>query len=66
MTARHFEQLSCEPPDSWNRTNDHRALVARCTLGGVDVRDVGSLGNLTIDSGHEMYVPAMLAEGKVL
>jgi len=24
------------------------------------------LGNLTIDSGHEMYVPAMLAEGKVL
>ena len=23
-------------------------------------------GNLTVDSGHELYVPAMLAEGKVL
>jgi hypothetical protein len=23
-------------------------------------------GNLTVDSGHEMYVPAMLAQGKVL
>jgi hypothetical protein len=26
----------------------------------------GAWGNLTIDSGHEMYVPAMLAEGKQL
>jgi hypothetical protein len=26
----------------------------------------GAWGNLTIDSGHEMYVPAMLAEGKML
>ncbi|MGH9681024.1 MAG: glycosyltransferase family 39 protein [Candidatus Acidiferrales bacterium] len=26
----------------------------------------GAWGNLTIDSGHEMYVPAMLAQGKVL
>jgi hypothetical protein len=26
----------------------------------------GAWGNLTVDSGHEMYVPAMLAEGKVL
>jgi hypothetical protein len=26
----------------------------------------GAWGNLTVDSGHEMYVPAMLAEGKQL
>lgn len=26
----------------------------------------GAWGNLSVDSGHEMYVPAMLAEGKVL
>jgi len=26
----------------------------------------GAWGNLTIDSGHEMYVPALLAEGKTL
>ena len=26
----------------------------------------GAWGNLTIDSGHEMYLPAMLAEGKQL
>src|ERR1700692_3831338 len=26
----------------------------------------GAWGNLTIDSGHEMYVPALLAEGKQL
>jgi hypothetical protein len=26
----------------------------------------GAWGNLTIDSSHEMYVPAMLAEGKQL
>jgi len=26
----------------------------------------GAWGNLTVDSGHEMYVPAVLAEGKTL
>jgi hypothetical protein len=26
----------------------------------------GAWGNLTIDSGHEMYIPALLAQGKVL
>jgi len=26
----------------------------------------GAWGNLTIDSGHELYIPAMLAKGKVL
>ena len=26
----------------------------------------GAWGNLTIDSGHELYVPAMLAQGKQL
>src|SRR2546423_15211815 len=26
----------------------------------------GAWGNLTIDSGHEMYIPALLAEGKML
>jgi len=50
----------------WNRTTI-LALVALVGLWAVRVYSTwAAWGDLTIDSGHEMYVPALLAEGKVL
>jgi hypothetical protein len=66
MTARHFEQLSCEPPDSWNRTTITALLSLVVLWAAWTYATWGHWGNLTVDSGHEMYVPAVLAEGKVL
>ncbi len=43
------------------------ALLALVALWAVKLYTTwGAWGNLTIDSGHEMYVPALLAEGKQL
>src|SRR5580658_3080469 len=54
------------PPVPWNRTTT-LALVALVGLWAVKVYSTwAAWGDLTIDSGHEMYVPALLAEGKVL
>src|SRR5260370_22670107 len=50
----------------WNITT-YGALVMPLTLWAVKVYTTwGTWGNLTIDSGREMYVPALLAEGKLL
>ncbi len=43
------------------------ALLALVVLWAIKVYTTwGAWGNLTIDSGHEMYVPELLAEGKML
>ena len=50
----------------WNFTT-FGALLALVVLWAAKVYTTwGAWGNLTIDSGHEMYVPALLAEGKML
>lgn len=50
----------------WNYTT-LSALLLLVILWAVKVYATwGAWGNLTIDSGHEMYVPAVLAEGKLL
>ena len=50
----------------WNSTT-YGALVVLVVLWATKVYTTwAAWGNLTIDSGHEMYVPALLAEGKML
>ncbi|HXN21388.1 MAG TPA: hypothetical protein VOA41_01435 [Candidatus Dormibacteraeota bacterium] len=50
----------------WNRTT-LAALFALVALWALKVYTTwGAWGNLTIDSGHEMYVPWLLAQGKML
>jgi hypothetical protein len=54
------------PPIGWTRTT-FAALFALVVLWGAHVYLTwAAWGNLTIDSGHEMYIPALLAQGKVL
>jgi hypothetical protein len=50
----------------WNFTT-YGALLMLVVLWALKVYTTwGAWGNLTIDSGHEMYIPALLAEGKML
>jgi hypothetical protein len=54
------------PPIPWNRTT-YAALLALVALWAAKVYSTwAAWGSLTVDSGHEMYIPALLAEGKVL
>jgi hypothetical protein len=58
--------LEVGEPNRWNLTTG-AALVGLFLLWGWQVHSTwGAWGNLTIDSGHEMYIPAVLAEGKML
>ena len=58
--------LEVGQPNRWNLTTG-AALVCLFVLWGWQVHSTwGAWGNLTIDSGHEMYIPALLAEGKML
>jgi hypothetical protein len=70
------DSLHADPADSlpffadsgsqWN-FNTIAGLAVLVVLWAVKLYTTwGAWGNLTIDSGHEMYVPAMLAEGKQL
>ena len=53
-------------PALWNRTT-YIALLMLIALWAAKVYATwASWGNLTIDSGHEMYIPSLLAQGKVL
>jgi len=55
-----------ESRTEWNRTT-LAALGALVVLWAVKLYSTwGAWGNLTIDCGHEMYVPAMLAKGRML
>lgn len=52
--------------DRWDLTK-YLALLALVLLWATRVYSTwATWGNLSIDAGHEMYVPAMLAEGKML
>ena len=53
-----------DPPTRWNGIT-RIALFALIVLWTVKVWSTwATWGNLTVDSGREMYVPALLAEGK--
>jgi hypothetical protein len=54
------------PPSAWSAA-PVAALASVVLLWGWQLYATwGAWGNLTIDSGHEMYVPAVLAQGKTL
>src|SRR5436853_3405266 len=54
------------PPVPWNRTT-YIGLLTLVLLWAVRMYMTwATWGDLTIDCGHEMYVPAVLAEGKKL
>jgi hypothetical protein len=58
--------LEIGPPDRWSLTTGG-ALACLFLLWAWQVHSTwAAWGNLTIDSGHEMYTPALLAEGKML
>jgi hypothetical protein len=62
----YFSRLALRPEVPWNFTT-YGALLMLVILWAVKVYTTwGAWGNLIIDSGHEMYVPALLAEGKQL
>jgi hypothetical protein len=62
--ARLFELLG--PPVPWNRTA-YLGLVILVVLWAARMYATwATWGSLTIDGGHEMYVPAVLSEGKML
>ena len=55
-----------DPKLSWNFAT-YAALLMLVALWAVKLYTTwAAWGDLTIDSGHEMYVPALLAEGKML
>jgi hypothetical protein len=57
---------SAESGSPWNLSTIV-ALLLLLALWAVKLYTTwGARGNLTIDSGHEMYVPAQLAQGKQL
>jgi hypothetical protein len=62
----YFWRLGSGVPVAWNFTT-YGALLMLVVLWAVKVYTTwAAWGDLTIDSGHEMYVPALLAEGKQL
>ena len=55
-----------DPPAPWNLTTGI-ALTLLVLLWAWQLHATwGAWGNVTIDSGHEMYIPALLAQGKML
>jgi hypothetical protein len=61
-----FPQRMRTSESGWNRTTGG-ALLALILIWAVKVASTwAAWGNLTIDSGHEMYVPWVLSEGKML
>ena len=63
---RDISLLEVGTPDRWNVITG-AALVSLFLIWGWQVYSTwGAWGNLTIDSGHEMYIPALLAKGKML
>src|ERR1700722_7760491 len=53
-------------PETSNLTTCISILVLMAVWAAQLYTTWGAWGSLTIDSGHEMYFPALLAEGKVL
>jgi hypothetical protein len=62
----YFSRAASGPNATWNFTT-YGALLMLVIIWAVKLYTTwAAWGNLTIDSGHEMYVPKLLAEGKML
>jgi hypothetical protein len=62
----YFLRLTSGPPERWNLTTTVGFLALVTIWAGLLHTTWATWGNLTIDSGHEMYVPVVLSEGKML
>jgi hypothetical protein len=58
--------LEFGPADPWNLTTGSALLFLIALWAWKFHSTWAAWGNVTIDSGHEMYIPALLAEGKLL
>ena len=62
----YFSRLTCGPPTPWKRITCAGAL-GLVTLWGICLYSTwATWGSVTVDCGHEMYVPTVLLEGKML
>src|SRR5439155_13674255 len=64
LSPRLFQHLG--PPVPWNRTTYIGFLALVALWAARMYLTWATWGDLTIDSGHEMYLPAVLLKGKVL
>ena len=58
--------LELGPADPWNLTTESALLLLVSLWAWKFYSTWAAWGNLTVDTGHEMYLPALLAEGKML
>jgi hypothetical protein len=63
--SRFFAEM-LEPEVPWNRTTYTTFIALVVIWAALMYLTWASWGDLTVDSGHEMYVPAVLSEGKML
>ncbi len=66
LVELYFSRLTSGPAIPWNRKTLGGLFALVAVWAAWSYGTWGYWGNLTIDSGHEMYVPAVLAEGKIL
>jgi hypothetical protein len=69
LLYRHLSNLFAAMPGPrvlWGRRTYTALFVLIAVWGALLYATWATWGDLTIDSGHEMYVPAMLASGKML
>ncbi len=62
----YFSRLTSGPAIPWNRKTLEGLFALVVVWAAWTFATWAYWGNLTVDSGHEMYVPAVLAEGKIL
>ncbi len=62
----YFSRLTSGPAIRWNLKTLGGLFALVAVWAAWTYATWAHWGNLTIDSGHEMYVPAVLAEGKML
>src|ERR1700730_2075917 len=58
--------LEVGPADPWNLTTESALLLLVLLWAWKFYSTWAAWGNLTVDTGHEMYLPALLSEGKML
>ena len=62
----YLSRLTSGSPERWNLTTWGALLTLIVLWAALLHATWATWGNLTIDSGHEMYVPTVLSEGKML
>jgi hypothetical protein len=62
----YFSRLTSGSPAGWNLTTAGGLLTLILIWGALLYSTWARWGSLTVDSGHEMYVPTVLSEGKTL